>query len=282
VRYLVGLLPFLALGASYFFVGRKVTGREIAALMLGFFAVVPLLDGGVLLVEEYDRWHDGHISTGVVVGKLSSTGAQGSRTIGGDRLSRSSHRTPEVVTSHGFELHDVLARVMLTGSRDAWIVEYSYPCDAGRPCRRREEVRKALWSTLHIGQTVSLVAATGSHASSRLAANPLWGTALAKLLIGGVLAVLAALVSGRVWRPASKYVTVPGIVTSVEPIAAGGKVHWRVGFAYFSPDNVAYQSVDEVYVDGLQPRDTCTVVYPPDQPDLGTLRSFSSPLHGRG
>jgi hypothetical protein len=34
--------------------------------------------------------------------------------------------------------------------------------------------------------------------------------------------------------------------------------------------------VDEIYVAGLEPNDDCTVVYPPEQPDLGTLRSFST------
>jgi hypothetical protein len=276
VRHLLPLVPFIVpVGAYYVLVGRKVTDREVAALVLGLLAVLPLLDGGFLLVQEYDRWHEGHIANGVVAGKLSSTGAEGSRTIGGQRLSRPSHRTPEVVTSNDFALHDVVARVLLTGSREAWIVEYLYPCDSGRQCRRRESVRKALWSTLHVGQTVPVVSA--HNAPGRLDANPLWGTAVAKLAMGGVLGLLAGLLSGRLRRARPTYVTVPGVVTSVEPIPAGGKVHWRVGFAYFSADGIAYQSVDEVYVAGLQPRDTCTVVYPPDQPDLGTLRSVSNP-----
>jgi hypothetical protein len=247
----------------------------VAALVLGLLAVIPLLDGGFLLVEEYDRWHEGHRSTGVIVGKLSSTGAEGSRTIGGQRFSRPSHRTPEVVTSTDFGLHHVLARLLLTGSRDAWIVEYLHPCDSGRQCRRREAVRRALWSTLQVGQTVTVVSA--HNAPARLDANPLWGTAVAQLAMGGVLGLLAAWLAGRLRRRGPKYVTVEGIVTSVEPIPAGGKVHWRVGFAYFSADGIAYQSVDEVYVAGLQPRDGCTVVYPPEQPELGTLRSVSNP-----
>ena len=106
-------------------------------------------------------------------------------------------------------------------------------------------------------------------------ASQLWGPAVINLAIGGALALLAGFVSGRLRWARPRYITVQGVVTSVEPIAAGGKVHWRVGFAYFSPDGTAYQSVDEVYVAGLAPRDSCIVVYPPEQPELGTLQRVS-------
>ena len=106
-------------------------------------------------------------------------------------------------------------------------------------------------------------------------ASQLWGPAVINLAIGGVLALLAGFVSGRLRWARPRYVSVEGVVTSVEPIAAGGKVHWRVGFAYFAADGNAYESVDELYVGGLQPRDRCTVVYPPEQPELGTLQRVS-------
>jgi hypothetical protein len=102
-------------------------------------------------------------------------------------------------------------------------------------------------------------------------------TALVELAIGGLLGLLAGWLSGRLRWATPKYVTVPGVLTSIQPIPAGGKVHWRVSFAYFSADGIARGSVDEVYVAGLQPGDSCMVVYPPEEPELGTLRSFSTP-----
>ena len=109
---------------------------------------------------------------------------------------------------------------------------------------------------------------------------PFLRRALPNLTIGALLVLVAGFLSGRLRWATPKYITVPGIVTSVEPIPAGGKVHWRIAFAYFSPDGVAYESLDEVYVAGLQPGDSCTVVYPPEQPDLGTLRGISKPSIG--
>jgi hypothetical protein len=114
------------------------------------------------------------------------------------------------------------------------------------------------------------------------AVAPVLGTALVKLAVGSLLGLLAAWLFGWLRRARPNYVTVPGVVTSVQPIPAGGKVHWRVGFAYFSADGIARESVDEVYVAGLQSGDSCTVVYPPDEPDIGTLRSFSTPPQGSG
>jgi hypothetical protein len=111
---------------------------------------------------------------------------------------------------------------------------------------------------------------------------PVLGTALVELAIGSLLGLLAAWLFGWLRRAKPKYVTVSGVVTSVQPIPAGGKVHWRVGFAYFSADGIARESVDEVYVAGLQSGDSCTVVYPPEEPELGTLRSFSTPAQHPG
>ena len=112
--------------------------------------------------------------------------------------------------------------------------------------------------------------------------DPFLSTALVELAIGGLLGLLAGWLCGRLRRARPKYVTVPGVLTSVQPIPAGGKVHWRVGFAYFSADGIARESVDEVYVAGLQSGDSCTVVYPPEEPELGTLRSFSTPPEHSG
>lgn len=106
----------------------------------------------------------------------------------------------------------------------------------------------------------------------RLDANPQWSMAIAKIAIGGALGLLAALLSGRLRLRPRTFVTVPAVVTAVEPITVGGKVQWRVSFAYFSADGTACENADEVYVSGVQPGDKCLAVYPADQPDCGILR----------
>ena len=273
MNYLLPILPFsLLIGAYYVFISRARTRGEGVAFVLAIVAAFPLLDGGFLLAMEYGRWQQGRVAAGVVIGKLSSTGADGSRTIGGSRHWRASRRLPTVVTANGFRFHDVLARMMVTGSPDAWILDYRYPCDSAGGCLRREGVSHALWSELRIGQSVNVRTAKGMNDSGRLDDNPQWSTALAKLAMGGMLGVLAGVVSGRLTLRRRKFITAPAVVTSVVPIPAGGKVHWRVAFAYFSADGTACESVDEVYVSGVQPGDTCTAVYPLEQPDLGTLR----------
>jgi hypothetical protein len=134
-------------------------------------------------------------------------------------------------------------------------------------------VGHALWSDLQVGQTVNVRTANGQNGSGRLDGNPPWTTALARLAIGGTLALLAGVVSGRLTRRRRQFVTAPAVVTSVEPVVGGGGGgHWRVGFAYLAPDGSARESEDEVYVSGVRPGDSCTAVYPPDRPDLGTLR----------
>jgi hypothetical protein len=273
VIHLLPILVFvLLIGAAYVLAGRNVSSREGAAFVLAIAALFPLWDGGLMLLAEYGRWQHGRVVAGVVVGKLSSTGAEGSRTIGGRLRWRASRRFPTVLTAHGFSLHDVLARMIVTGSTDAWMVEYRYPCDSARGCWQREEVSHALWSGLQVGQAVNVRTAKGQNYSGRLDANPPLHAALARLAIGGTLGLFAGFVSGRLTRRGSTFVLTPAIVTSVERGRGGGDTHWRVGFSYVTADGTAYESADEVYISGVQPGDTCTAVYPPDHPDLGTLR----------
>jgi hypothetical protein len=273
VHYVLPILVFILLiGAGYALIGRRTTRREGAAVLLALVAALPLWDGGLVLAREYGRRDEGRVVAGVVVGKLSSTGEDGSRTIGTRRRWRASRGMPTVVTSNGFQFHDVLARLAMTGSTDAWFVEYRYPCSSSRPCWQREEVSHALWSDLRIGQTVNVHTAKGHDGSGRLDGNPPSNTAITKLGIGGTLALLAGFISGRMIRR-RKYVTASAVVTSVEAIGGGGDDgHWRVGFAYLAPDGTACESADEVYVSGVHPGDQCTAVYPPDRPELGTLR----------
>ncbi len=273
MNYLLGILPFfLLIGAYYVLISRKTTRNESFAFVLAIVALIPLWDGGLLLFREHGRSEQGRVAPGVVVGKLSSTGENGSRTIGGSRRSRTSRGVPALVTSHGFAYHDVLARMILTGSMDAWFIEYRYPCEASRGCFQREEVRYDLWSELRPGERVNVRTAKYQDDSGRLDGNPRWGTALAKVGIGGTLGLLAGVLSGRGKVRRRKFSAAAGVVTAVEPVGGGDKVHWRVHFAYLSSDGIARESSDEVYVGGLQSGDDCTAVYPVEAPDLGTLR----------
>lgn len=275
VSYLLSISGFILwIGASYAWIGRKSTPREGLAFALALGAVVPLLNGGVLLYREQDRLQQGRMMPGVVTGKLSSTGENGSRTIGRRWVSRRGRRrqSPTVLTSKGFGFDDVVARVTVSGSSDAWFVEYRYACRASGTCWRREEVRHDLWSTLQVGQTVNVLTAKGQDDTGRLDANPQWSTAFAKVAIGGMLGLLAAVLSGRLAPRRRGLVTTPAVVTSVEPTTAGGKMHWRVRFAYLTADGTAHENVDEVYVPGVRLGDNCLAVYPPDQPNQGTLR----------
>jgi hypothetical protein len=273
VRYLLQPVPFILLmGALYVLLGRRRRRAEIIAFVLAVTAAIPLVEGGMLLVTEQARREHGQVMPGIVERKLSSTGEDGTRTIGGNRLSRRSWRSPWLKTADGFRAHDVLARVLLTGSRDAWVVEYRYPCGAPKGCARREFVSHALWRRLDPGQTVNVRSPKGQPAAGRLSENPQWNIALAKLGIGAALALCAAWLSGHLRLRRRTYLTAPAIVTAVDPVRAGGTPPWRVAFAYVSADGAARESADEVYVDGIRPGDTGTAVYPRDAPDLGSLR----------
>jgi hypothetical protein len=269
VRLLLPLLVFAALiGGLYMTISRPISRREGLAVIIAILAALPFFRGATLLIAEYGRWQHGRVSPGVVIGKLSSTGEGGSQTIGGSRRWRHPRRMPSIVTSRGFQYDDVLARVILTGSTDAWVVEYRAPCESAPGCHRREFVSHDQWTALHIGQVINV--RTGDELDSgRLDDNPMWTTGLALTGIGAVLGIGAGLVSGR-WLPRrTRYETAAGVVLGVEAVRSG---EWRVRFAYLSADGTAYESASHIYVEGVKPGDDCLAVYPQANPDLGTLR----------
>ena len=272
MKYVLPLAIFgLPLAVLYVFIGRKRTNRDGAACLLLLLAALPLASGGLALFAEGDRWLQPRVVTGVIGEKLSSTGENGTRTIGGGRRWRAGRRLPAVLTSHGFRIDDELARLVLTGSTNAWVVEYTYRCSgASGRCWQREFVSHALWSGLRAGEPVNVLTSSSTGTRGRLQNNPPSSIALVKLAIGVTLVVVAASISGRWPRRGERYVTVPAVVTSVERVADDGNV-WRVGFAYFSGDGAARESVDEVYVPGVRSGDSCSVVYPQSRPEIGIL-----------
>jgi hypothetical protein len=268
LHYLISVLTgLLFLGAVYVLLDKNRTTREYVAFIIAVIAVLPLLAGATTLIQESARLQYGSIVSGVVTGKLSSTGEGGTRTIG---RRRKSGRPPTINTINGFRIHEVLARWIVTGSPDAWVVEYQYPC-GGKSCWQREFVDHALWTQIATGQAINVRVAKGQPDSGRLGENPQMVLGAVTFGIGAGIGLVAYLVPGGRTRR-RKYATAPAVIMSVEALGSGERTRWKVGYAYFAPNGTAYQCTDEVYVPGLKPGDDCEAVYPVDAPDAGTLR----------
>ena len=273
VNYALPIVVFgLLMAAFYASMGAKPSRDGGAALLLLLLAAVPLVSGGIALLAECDRRLQPRVVAGVIGEKLSSTGEDGSRTIGGRRGWRAGGRLPTVLTSNGFWIDDELARLMLTGSTNAWVVQYTYPCSGARGrCWQREFVSHALWSELRAGERVNVLTSSSDRTRGRVQNNPPLGTALVKLAIGATLVGVAAVTSGRWPRRRVRHFSVPAVVTSVERVGEDADV-WRVGFMYFSGDGAAHEGADEVYVSGVRPGDSCSVIYPENDAERGILR----------
>jgi hypothetical protein len=253
----------------------RITGRGIVAFGLAAGGVMACLDGFMLGVTEENRASYGRVSLGVVVEKFSSSGAQGTRRIG--RGGRDQVHTRPVVTSKGFSFYDQLARLIVTGSAEAWVVDYRFPCAGGRTCFERDFVTEELWLPLRAGSTVNVRQAEGETTTARIDGNPQRATAFADFGIGSVLLTAAGLVSGRlVLFRRRRWLTAPAVVTAVEPLKYGDEVRWRIRFAYLDRNGEAQQSADQVAQGSWKTGDSCVAVYRPEQPDLATLQSASA------
>jgi hypothetical protein len=249
--------------------GCPGTTRGIAAVLISVVAAHAAYDGSTLAVREYQRAQFGHVTMGVVVNKLSSTGADGS-----GRIRRPmARRSRRFVTTTGFTLHDEIARVILTGSLNAWVIEYRYACDAPYRCLGRDFVPEALWRRLHTDQNVNVLQAKTETRSARLEENPQPAIATVYLLLAAVLLLVAAVVSGQLTatRPRG-YLMAPAVVTAVELVRYRDAKRWRVRFAYFDSDGAPRESADEVGAPGWRPGDGCVAVFRPDRPDIATFR----------
>jgi hypothetical protein len=250
----------LLIAGLYAAIGRPPSRRQIAAWFLALVALVPLHGGGSALVAEYRRAQDGRVVSGTVAEKLRPEPGPPPRPRG-----RRWQTGMRLVS----EIPDAIARLIATGSPRTWVVEYRYDC-GGAVCRGRDTVSERIWSSLAVGDGVAVRPAGGHTDTPRLDANSPWPMAIARLSLAALLLLGAWLASER--RSAPRYVTAPAVVTAVDPIDYGKAVRWRIQFAYFAPDGTALESADEVIAEGVRPGDECIAVYPPDRPDLGTLR----------
>jgi hypothetical protein len=254
----------------------RITGRGIVAFGLAAGGVMAFLDGFTLAVTEESRARYGRVSSGVVVEKFSSSGAQGTRRIG-RRGGRDQEHTRPVVTANGFAFYDPLARLIVTGSAAAWAVDYQFRCAGGRTCSGRDFVTEEQWLLLRAGSTVNVRQADWETVTARLDGSPRWATALANIGIGSLLLTTAGLVSGRlVLFRRRRWLTAPAVVTVVERLKYGDETRWRIRFAYFDHHGQAQESADQVAQGSWKTGDSCVAVYRPEQPDLATLQSASA------
>jgi hypothetical protein len=250
----------------------RITVRGIVAFALAAGGVMAFLDGFMIGVAEDGRTRYGRVSSGAVVEKFSSSGAQGTRRIGSMGGSDQQH-TPSIVTGQGFAFYDRLARLIATGSAEAWAVDYRFPCGGGRTCFDRDLVTKEEWLRLRAGSTVNVRQADWETTTSRIDGHPRWATAFAGLGIGGLLLAAAGLVSGRlVLFRRRRWLTAPAVVLAVEPLRYGDVTQWRIRFAYFDRDGQAQESADQVTRGSWKTGDSCIAVYRPGQSNLATLQ----------
>ena len=272
---LISLVAKLVAGV---FVAYKITTRGkltlagMVTFVLAVIGVMACFDGFTLAYREENRARYGRVTSGVIVEKFSSSGAEGSRQIG-RRGGRDQARRRPIVTITGFRIHDMLARLITTGSPAAWVIAYRFPCDAPNGCYERDFVSEELWMRLRAGQPVNVRQAEGESRTARLDEYPQWKLAAAKIALGAALLFVPGLVSGRFrFRARRRWVTAPATVLAVEPVRTGEDPRWRVRFAYFDQEGVAQESADEVGTRPWKVGDSCVAVFQPTSPDLATLR----------
>lgn len=257
--------------AYRFRTGAPFTFRGLLTYGLAVAGALALFDGGTLLVREEMRARHGRVTPGVVVEKYSSTGADGSRSIGRGLGRSGPQRSQRIVTIKEFQLHDVLARWIVTGSPNAWVI--AYRCNTRPGCYGRDFVTEAQWRRVAEGQAISVRQTDAEDMEGRLDGYPQWRTALADITIGAILLLFArvawgglALFRGPAW------ITAPAVVLAVEVVHYKDARRWRIRFAYFDQDGAAQESADEVAAGSWRVGDACVAVFRPSQPGLATLQ----------
>jgi hypothetical protein len=272
VTFLVTICVFVA-WAYWLTHGHSWKPGSVGALVLTGFGAFAALDGITLATQEYARTRDTRIVQGVVVEKSNSSDAEKERTW--SRRRRMRRRLGQLLTD-GSTPHDVVGRLVLTGSPTAWIIEYRYPCGGPYHCRSKDFVPEALWRRLPVGEPVAIRQAGNDTATTRIAENPATAEAIVHLAFAMALMLGAGLVSGRFTERRRQYVTAPAIVTAVEPVKYLGVTRWRIRFAYLDPQGTRQESADEVRTPGWKPGDDCIAVFTTEQPDLATLQPLKA------
>ncbi len=245
----------------------------VGGLLLGAAATLAAYDGITRARREYASTHDGRVTPGVVVAQIDPTKAKEPWIPNRRGRLRRDLRT---LTVEGSRFHDVLGRLILTGSARAWSIEYRYECERPRGCYGRDIVPEALWRRLYPGQTINVRRPNGDMDSSRIEDNPQWARAMVDLATAAALLLAAGAVSGQLKRRQPRYVTAPAVVTAIEPVRTGDEPTWRVSFAYFDSKGATYEAANEFLVAVCKPGDEGLAVFPPNQPDLATFRPLGS------
>ena len=263
-------LAFLLAGLYALITGSKRDKKAIG-FVFGFLAVLPLWDGTVMLAREYGRWQNGRVAPAMLVGKVAADTDEESPKHGyRNRYARRRLLVEFLLTSNAYRFDDYLARLLLTGSLNGWRVHYRYACGSGGFCERTDFVSREVWTDVRIGEPVNMRFATDIPDPGRLDQNRPWPIGVIKVAIGSMLGLFAGYLTGRL-KGRQKFVTVPAVVTSVDPVTTGGG-GWRIGFAYFSACGVDCEGADVVYAPGINPGDNCMVTYPAGQPLLGSFQ----------
>ena len=267
VNALVFLLGAAVLGYSIYSARSSRLGT-FGGFLLAAAATLAAYDGVTRARREYAATHEGRVTPGVVLAQIDPSKVKTTRVPGRRRM----WYDLETLTIEGSRVHDVLGRLILTGSPSAWSIEYRYECERPRGCYGRDIVPYALWQRLHPGQQIEVRRPNGEIDSSRLEDNPQWARAMADLGIAAALLLAAAAFSGHLKRRQPRYVMVPAVVTAVEPLRVGDEPTWRITFAYSDAKGVTQEAADEVVVARWQPGDEGLAVFPPGSPDLATFR----------
>lgn len=266
----VALVGFVKLAgfvvfAYYFALGRARTWRGLAAFVLFMAALLGFYAGFTLSVLEDSRLRDGHVVSGVVVEMYLPVGR-------GKTITTRGREGPKTGGS-AYLMSEALGHWLAYGSVRTLMVDYHYPCSAGRgTCSSRDLVSPDLWSRLTVGQRVNVRQGADETVTARLDENPQITVALAEMGIAVLFFAGAGLLSGRLRLPLRPgYVAVEAVVTAVEEVKGRGATRWNVRFAYFDRNGHAQESVAEVAQPAWRPGDACEAVYLRETPGVATL-----------
>jgi hypothetical protein len=267
-------LVFLFLGPAAvgygIYSGRFPRLGVVGGLLLGAAAALAAYDGVTLARREYAATHEGRLTPGVVLAQIDPAKVKKPWVPGRRRLRLLLDL--EALTIEGSRLHDVLGRLILTGSPNAWRIDYRYECERPRGCYGRDIVPKALWLRLLPGQHINVRRPIGEIDSSRLDDNPQSARAMADLAVAAALLLAAGAVSGQLTRRQPRYLMVPAVVTAIDPRRVGEEPTWQITFAYLDAKGATHEATDEVVVAKWAPGDEGLAVFPPNSPDLATFR----------